>query len=105
MSAAYELDRFWNLTDTEWMEYSACRRDTDPKIFDGIPRGFGNSFDFSAAARKCAECLVRKNCLEDALDVGSKVIVENGRRFWLFQAGLTPAQLEAEYATRELAAA
>lgn len=87
--------------DTSWGELAACKG-SDPRIFDGVPTGYNRPFDFSAARQKCSECIVTRQCLEDAIAVASAANLERGTRFWVFQAGMTPRQLQEEYDARGL---
>lgn len=79
-----------------WAPMANCR-DADPKLFDGEQYRPGGPRSYTKAAKICAECIVKKDCLEDALSIAPVMAPEHGLRFYMFQAGLTPKELQAEF--------
>lgn len=88
-----------------WWDRAACK-ETDPAIFT-TPKNGGYAWNnFEHARKLCGGCPVRTDCLADALnqpptwshpdfDGGGQVITATG--FSMFQAGLTPAELNELY--------
>lgn len=83
------------MTDTNWAARAVCT--TDPEAM--FP---GRSTEKTTHARNiCAQCPVRLECLQDALDTerGTGITARDGIR-----AGLTPAQRHKAYRKGETAA-
>ncbi len=79
-----------------WYERAVCRDIEDPSIFNGEQR----HSNWRKARRICASCPVQIECLIDALSPDEIHPWRDGRKFAMFQAGLTPKQLTQLYNAR-----
>lgn len=92
-------------TRDTWWDRAACK-DADPGIFTTTQDGGCALNNFEEARKLCKGCPVRTDCLTDALtspptwvhseiEGSHSVITATG--FSMFQAGLTPSELNQLY--------
>lgn len=80
------------MRDEDWHTSAVCAQ-VDPEVFaSDTPNK-----SFKAAARICAGCPVKRQCLKDAMDMGPSITGKEGGGYVMFQAGLNPRQLTLLY--------